>query len=119
MGWKELNAGICRIMQDHCGAVQERAHPRGGVRLLRGLAQSEAQAVRAANPHELTRTLECLSLLTAGEAVMQRVTCAAGEQQLLGFRRIDFPAVDPPEWRKLLPIRKAGDGVAVREQPLD
>ena len=119
MGWKELNAGICRIMQDHCGRFRSEGTLEAGAKLLRGLAEAEAASVRAANPHELTRTIECLSLLAAGEAVMRASLARRASSEFLDFHRIDHPAVDPPEWRKLLPIRRVEDGVAVRDLPLD
>jgi succinate dehydrogenase/fumarate reductase flavoprotein subunit len=115
LGWKELNAGICRVMQDHCGAFRSGRTLEAGVRLLRGIAEGEAARAHAANPHELVRVLECLSLLTAGQAVMQASLARRASSAFLGFHRIDFPRVDPPEWRKLLPIRKEADGARVRE----
>ena len=53
LGWKELNAGICRVMQDNCGAVQERADPRGGdpsssrARAVRGAGGARGKSARA------------------------------------------------------------------------
>jgi hypothetical protein len=64
------------------------------------------------------RVLECLSLLTAGEAVMHASIARRASSSLLGFQRLDFPSVDPPEWRQLLPIRKQADGASVRDLPL-
>ena len=34
MGWKELNAGICRIMQDYCGQYRSEEALQLGLRLL-------------------------------------------------------------------------------------
>jgi hypothetical protein len=38
---------------------------------------------------------------------------------ILDFHRLDYPAMDPPEWNKLLPIRQENDKVKVRDLPLD
>jgi len=119
LGWKELNAGICRVMQDNCGAFRSGRTLEAGARLLREIAEGEAAQAHAANPHELVRVLECLSLLAAGQAVMHASLARRASSAVLGFHRIDFPSVDPPEWRKLLPITKEGDGARVRELPLD
>lgn len=119
MGWKELNAGICRIMQDHCGRCRSERTLEAGAKLLRDLGEAEGASVHAANPHELMRALECQGLLVAGEAVMRASLARRASSELLDFHRLDHPAVDPPEWRKLLPIRKEGDGAAVRELPVD
>jgi succinate dehydrogenase/fumarate reductase flavoprotein subunit len=119
LGWKELNAGICRVMQDNCGAFRSGRTLEAGARLLREIAEGEAARTHAANPHELVRVLECLSLLEAGQAVMHASLARRASSALLDFRRIDFPASDPPEWRKLLPISREGDGAKVRELALD
>ncbi|GAI10231.1 unnamed protein product [marine sediment metagenome] len=70
MGWKELHAGICRIMQDYCGEYKSEQILKMGLWWLNSIRESEAQRTYARNPHELWRTLECLSRLTVGEMIM-------------------------------------------------
>jgi len=119
IGWKELNAGICRVMQDYCGQYKNEETLQAGLRLLGELRDSEAATVAAANPHELAHALECGALITAGEAVLHASLARRASSDLLGFVRLDYPEIDPPEWRKLLPIRRAGEEVRVRDLPLD
>jgi succinate dehydrogenase/fumarate reductase flavoprotein subunit len=119
IGWKELNAGICRIMQDHCGQTRSQGALRAGLELLAGLRESEARALSAANPHELARAAECLALLSVGEAVLQACLARRASSAVLNHYRLEHPAVDPPEWRKLLVLRKAGDEAQVEERSLD
>ena len=119
IGWKELNGGICRIMQDYCGQYKSENTLRAGLRLLREVRESEAAIVSVANPHELARAVECLSLISAGEAVMHACLARKASSELLSFFRLDYPSVDPPEWHKLLPIRQEGGKVRVDELPLD
>ena len=119
IGWKELNAGICRVMQEHCGQFKSEGALRAGLRLLRGMRESEVRQLTAANPHELARAAECLALLTAGEAVLQACLARRASSALLNFHRLDFPDEDPPERRNLLVLRRAGEEALVEEQPLD
>jgi succinate dehydrogenase/fumarate reductase flavoprotein subunit len=119
IGWKELNAGICRVMQDYCGQYKNEEVLRAGLSLLAELRESEAAAVSAANPHELAHALECQGLITAGEAVMHASLARRASSEVLGFTRLDYAEVDPPGWRKLLPIRRTAEGVRVRDLPLD
>jgi succinate dehydrogenase/fumarate reductase flavoprotein subunit len=119
IGWKELNAGICRIMQDFCGQYKTATTLQMGLRLLRELRESEARAVAAANPHELMHAVECQSIMTLGEAIMQACLARQASSALLNFVRLDYPAVDPEEWRVLVAIRRTSDGVAVEKLPLD
>jgi len=119
IGWKELNAGICRIMQDYCGMYKSKEILETGLRLFKELRESEAAAVYASNPHELGRALECYTLITIGEMIMHASMVRKASSHLLNFYRIDYPTTDPPEWNKLLPIMIKNDEVKVRELPLD
>jgi succinate dehydrogenase/fumarate reductase flavoprotein subunit len=65
--WKELEAGIARVMQDYCGPAKSEQLLTIGLRWLDEINELEANELYARNPHELTRALEALSLLTIGE----------------------------------------------------
>jgi succinate dehydrogenase/fumarate reductase flavoprotein subunit len=119
IGWKELNAGICRVMQDHCGQTKSEGALQAGLTLLRGMRASEARCLAAANPHELARCAECLALLTAGEAVLLACLARRSSSDLLNFHRLDFPAEEPAAQRRLLVLRKSGEAAAVEELPPD
>ena len=118
-GWKDLNAGICRIMQDHCGQFRGDEALRLGLRRLAELRESEMTRGYAANPHELGRLLECHTILTVGEMVMHASLARRASSAQLDFSRLDYPALDPPEWRKLLPVRRERGEVVSRDLPLD
>jgi succinate dehydrogenase/fumarate reductase flavoprotein subunit len=119
IGWKELNAGIARVMQDYCGQCKNEETLNAGLRILRSLRESEMTRAVAANPHELMRTLECFGILTHGEMEMHAALARKASSQALNFYRLDYPEVNPPEWNKLLPIRLEDERVVVRELPLD
>jgi len=118
-GWKELNVAIARIMQDYCGKYKNRLTLGRGLDLLAQLRENEAASAYASNPHELGRTLECLSLITLGEMVMEASLARESSSVYLDFYRLDCPQMDPPEWEKLLPMRLEDDIVKVRDLPLD
>ncbi len=119
IGWKELNCAIARVMQDYCGKYKNEVTLSRGLDLLRQLRENEAASTYAANPHELGRTLECQSLITLGEMVMEASLRRKCSSLYLDFYRLDYPQMDPPEWEKLLPIRLENGNVKVRELPLD
>ena len=119
IGWKELNAGICRIMQDYCGQYKSEETLKIGLRLLKELGESEASTAYAANPHELGRTLECHTLITVGEIVMHACLARKASSTFLNFFRLDHTEVDPPEWHKFLPMKLEDGKVKVKELPLD
>jgi succinate dehydrogenase/fumarate reductase flavoprotein subunit len=119
VGWKELNYAISRVMQDYCGRYKNETTLNLGLRLLKELKENEAATAYASNPHELGRTLECLSLISLGDLVMHASLARKCSSIYLDFYRLDHPQMDPPEWEKLLPIRQEDNKVKVRELPLD
>jgi len=118
-GWKEINVAITRIMRDYCGQYKNELTLKLGLRLLDELKTTELASAYASNPHELGRLLECYSLISVGELVMKASLERKASNSILGFQRLDYPEVDPPEWNKLLPIRQENHQLKVRELPLD
>jgi succinate dehydrogenase/fumarate reductase flavoprotein subunit len=119
IGWKEMNLAIVRVMQDYCGKHKNEVTLRMGLRLLGELKTTELAAAYASNPHELGRLMECSSLIDYGEAVLQAALARKASSGILDFHRLDYPQMDPPEWRKLLPIKQVKGEAVVRELPLD
>ncbi|MCL4488012.1 MAG: FAD-dependent oxidoreductase [Chloroflexi bacterium] len=119
IGWKELNAGLCRIMQDYCGEYRSEQALQAGLRLLGEVKEAELTRAYAANPHELERVLECHTIATVGEMVIHASLARKASSRYLNFNRLDYTEIDPPEWRKLLPLRQENGQVKMRELPLD
>jgi succinate dehydrogenase/fumarate reductase flavoprotein subunit len=119
IGWKELRAGLARIMQDYCGEYRNEETLNMGLRWLESIRESEASEVYARNPHELARTVECFTRITVGEVMMHASLARKASSTLLDFKRLDYPEMDPPEWDKLVTIRSDGEDVKAGELPLD
>ena len=117
--WKELNIGICRFMQDYCGDVKNEESLRLGLRWFDELRRAEAQTVYARNPHELTRTLETLNMLDNAEAVLHASLARKASSVWLGFDRLDYPELDPPENKKWVTVRLEDGSVKTGEKPID
>jgi len=118
-GWKEINAAIARIMRDYCGQYKNELTLNLGLRLLNELKTTELASAYASNPHELGRLLECHALISFGELVIKASLERRASNSILGFQRLDYPEMDPPEWNKLLPVRQENNQVKVRDLPLD
>jgi succinate dehydrogenase/fumarate reductase flavoprotein subunit len=118
MGWKELKAGLCRIMQDYCGEFKTEKTLMLGLSHLKSIAESEAASVCACNPHDLARTLECETHITVGEMIIQASLARKASCSLLGFKRLDYPQMDPPEWHKLITLRLENGSVKVGDRPM-
>ncbi|MFC1892382.1 FAD-dependent oxidoreductase, partial [Thermodesulfobacteriota bacterium] len=105
IGWRELHAGLCRIMQDYCGEYKGKETLEMGLRWLYSIRESEAARINVKNPHELARMLECLARLTVGEMIIHACLARMASSKVLGFKRIDYPEMDPSEWNKFVTIR--------------
>jgi succinate dehydrogenase/fumarate reductase flavoprotein subunit len=119
VGWKELNTAIARVMQDYCGKYKNELTLNLGLRLLKEIKENEAAGAHASNPHELGRMLECFCLINVGEVAMQAALARKASSVYMDFNRLDYPAMDPSEWQKLLPIRQENGKVQVRDLALD
>ncbi len=116
-GWKEVQAGLCRIMQDYCGECRSEETLNVGLQWLDSIKETELSELHARNPHELMRSLECSVRLTVGEIMMHASLSRRASSPALGFKRIDYPEVDPPEWHKLVTVRLEEDEVRTRDIP--
>lgn len=118
IGWKELRAGLCRIMQDYCGEFKSEKILEMGLQWIRSIRESEASTAFARNPHELCRVLECQTHMTIGEIIMQASLARKASSLLLDFKRLDYPEVDPPEWHKIVTIRQENNSIKAGELPI-
>jgi succinate dehydrogenase/fumarate reductase flavoprotein subunit len=119
MEWKELNAGICRVMQEWCGEKKSEELLKTGLIWLKEIREGEATTVYARTPHELMRVLECFSILTVGEMIMHASLARKASSNALNFYRTDYPEVDPPEWKKYITIRLEDEKVKTGDISLD
>ena len=117
--WKELNAAICRVMQNYCGQYKNEELLRIGLIWLAELERDEAPKVVADNPHKLMRTLEVFNILTCSQMIIHASLARKASSPPLGFFRLDYPELDPPEWRKWITIRLEDGRVKVGELSLD
>ena len=119
IGWKELQAGICRIMQDYCGEYKGEQTLKMGLWWLNSIRESEVAKTYVRNPHELARFLECMVRLTVSEIIMNASLARKASCPALDFKRLDYPEVDPPEWNKFVTIKLENGKVKAGELPFN
>ena len=119
MGWKELKAGLCKVMQDYCGESKNEEALRMGLRWLESMKESELASAWARNPHELGRTLEALAQATIDNAIIEACLARKASSKPLDFKRLDYPEVDRPEWNKFMTVRQENGQVKTGELPFD
>ncbi len=119
LGWPELNGAIGRGMQHHCGAVKSESLLRLGLTRLEALELDAGNRLGAENPHELTRALEVMNILTNAQLIIHACLARRASSEPLHFRRSDFPQNDPPAWRKFVTVRLVDGVVKQAQHPLD
>jgi succinate dehydrogenase/fumarate reductase flavoprotein subunit len=119
MEWKELNAGVCRVMQDYCGDVKNEELMKLGLKWFDEIEAGEAQTACARNPHELSRLMEVFNLMTTSRIIIEACRARKASSAILPLQRLDYPEVDPPEWRKWITIKQDEGKVKAGELPLD
>jgi succinate dehydrogenase/fumarate reductase flavoprotein subunit len=116
--WKELHAGISRTMQYFCTEFKTEALLKMGWDSLNEIEEVHVPRLYALDPHKLMRSIEDLNLLTHGQIIINASLARRASSQALDFFRIDYPKVDPPEWKKFVTIKLENDKVKVGELPL-
>jgi succinate dehydrogenase/fumarate reductase flavoprotein subunit len=119
LGWKELNAGITRIMQNYCGEIKNEELLTTGLKVLKAIAEEEAPDLYAQNPHELVRCLEVLNILTNAEIILHSCLARRASSKHLHFTRQDYPEIDPPEWHQFVTVRRQNNEVVIGDRALD
>jgi succinate dehydrogenase/fumarate reductase flavoprotein subunit len=119
ISWQALAEAVTRVMQNYCGAVKSDDLLHEGRRGLDELWATEASRLVARNPHDLLRANETLNVLTNAELVIQSCLARKASSKELHFQRIDYPEMDPPDWRRFVTVEKRTDGVRVDSLPLD
>ena len=111
--WKELHAGITRVMQYFCSEYKTENLLNMGLGSLKEIEEKWVPKLYALDPHKLMRSLEDLSILTSAQMIMYASLARKASSQSLEFYRIDYPVVDPPEWNKFITLRhgkRQGEG---------
>ena len=86
---------------------------------LKEIEEKWVPRLYALDPHKLMRSLEDLSILTYAQIILHASLARKASSRFLDFYRIDYPALDPPEWNKFITVRLENDKVKVGEAPLD
>ena len=119
VGWKELQAGICKAMQIYCGAYKSEQMLKTGLWWLNSIREGEAAQTYVRNPHELERYLESQTRITLSEVIIHASLARKASSNVLDFHRVDYPSVEPREWRKYITLKRKDDQVVTGELPLD
>ena len=117
LDWKELHAGITRVMQFFCSEYKTEKILNMGLDSLKEIEEKWVPNLYALDPHKLMRGLEDLSILAYAQAIVQASLARKASSRSLTFNRMDYPQLDPPEWNKFINIKQENGKVKVMERP--
>jgi succinate dehydrogenase/fumarate reductase flavoprotein subunit len=115
--WKELHAGISRVMQYYVSEFKTESLFQIGLEALQRIEEETVPTLYALDPHKLMRSLEDISLLNYAKIIIHASMARKASSIPLNLQRIDYPAVDPPEWNKYLTVKLDNNKVKVGELP--
>jgi succinate dehydrogenase/fumarate reductase flavoprotein subunit len=116
--WKELNAGIARAMQYFGSEYKTARLLNMGLDALKEIEEVFVPRLYALDPHKLMRSIEDLSLLSYGQIILNASLARKASSHVLGFYRMDYPKIDPPEWNKFVTVKQSNGKVIAGEKPL-
>ncbi|MBN2239177.1 MAG: FAD-binding protein [Dehalococcoidales bacterium] len=119
MEWKELHAGISRVMQYFCSEYKTEHLLNLGLQGLQEIQEEYVPKLFALDPHKLMRSLEDLNLLTHGQIMINASLARKASSMPLGFFRIDYPEIDPPEWKKFITVSQENNKVKTKDYALN
>jgi succinate dehydrogenase/fumarate reductase flavoprotein subunit len=113
--WKELHAGMARMMQYFCSEYKTEKLLNMGLDALNEIEKDFVPQLYALDPHKLLRSLEDLSILQFSQLIIHGSLARKASSRSLNFQRIDYPQMDPPEWKKFITLKLADGKVKVGE----
>ena len=119
INWKELEAGVAKVLQDYCGDNKNEELMKIGLIALDEIESGEAQTLTARNPHELMRAIEAMDIITCARMVIHASRARKASSFWLFFDRLDYPERDPEGWNKWITIHDEEGKPVTNEYPLD
>jgi succinate dehydrogenase/fumarate reductase flavoprotein subunit len=118
IGWKELNMGIAKTMQNYCGEIKFDDLLNIGLLRLKEYEEKIVPNTYAYNPHELTRLLEVFDILTVSQIILHSCIARKTNSKALQFDRGDSSYNETEMDKKLITVKQVNDQIVIGEKPL-
>jgi succinate dehydrogenase/fumarate reductase flavoprotein subunit len=106
-------------MQNYCGGPKNEDLFKIGLLWLKDIEENIATQAYAPDPHKVGRTLDAIDRLAVAQMIMHASRARMASSDFLNFDRLDYPALDPPEWHKWITIKLEGNEVKIGDLPID
>jgi succinate dehydrogenase/fumarate reductase flavoprotein subunit len=115
--WKELHSGLTRAMQYFVSEFKTERLLKMGLEEIERLEAESVPLLFAHDPHKLARSIEDLSMIEHAKIIIKASLARKASSMNMGFKRIDYPELDPEEWNKFLTIKQENNQVQTGELP--
>jgi succinate dehydrogenase/fumarate reductase flavoprotein subunit len=119
IGWKELNMGISKTMQNYCGDIKHDELLKTGLSQLKEYEENIVPQTFAYNPHELVRLLEVFDILTVSQIILNACLSRKSSSKPLCFVKDGNMEQTPGEDKKLITLKKLDDQILINSIPSD
>lgn len=119
IGWKELNMGISKTMQNYCGEIKRDELLNIGLSRLNEYEEKVIPNTFAYNPHELVRLLEVFDILTVSKLIIQSCLERKASSKPLCFNRGDNKGENIETEKKFITLKQVDNKIVVRKLPLN
>jgi succinate dehydrogenase/fumarate reductase flavoprotein subunit len=116
--WKELHAGIGRVLQYFGSEFKTEKMLNIGLDSLKEIEEVFVPRLYALDPHKLMRSIEDLSLLAHAQVILHAALARQASSRVLNFYRTDYPQIDPQEWNKFITVKLANNQVKAGSLPI-
>jgi succinate dehydrogenase/fumarate reductase flavoprotein subunit len=119
IGWKELNMGISKTMQNYCGEIKCDELLNIGLERLKEYEEKILPNTFAYNPHELVRLLEVFDILTVSQLIVESCLARKTSSKPLCFYRNDSEDIKRNLDNKFITIKKVDNKSIIKDLPID
>ncbi|MDF3001482.1 MAG: dependent oxidoreductase, partial [Bacillota bacterium] len=116
IGWRELQAGLNRIMQDYLADYKSEETIEIGLFWLKSLRETENEKVYVRNPHELARYMEVQSRFVVAEMYFEACLKRLAHHGRSYFETMRSPW-EPKHWESLQVQKKVNDEIITEYWP--
>lgn len=114
VGWKELNMGISKTMQNYCGEIKRDELLNIGLARLKEYEEKIIPNTFAYNPHELVRLLEVFDILTVSQLIIQSCLERKTSSKPLCFNRGYSKEMNKERDKKFITLKQVDNQVVSR-----
>lgn len=106
IGWKELNMGISKTMQNYCGEIKCDELLKTGLSQLKDYEENRLMETFAYNPHELVRLLEVFNILTVSQIIIKACIARKSTSEPLSFYKPGNKIPSDGKGKKLIVLKQ-------------